>query len=109
MYQQSAAAILLIPLLWGCGRAPVAADVPMKSATYYEQHLQEASQVANRCNLLNEQQQRKLGARDYQEWRISNEWANCHTAISVTDAVALRDALVKPPIQSSGMKAALSP
>ncbi|MYM86049.1 hypothetical protein GTP91_02530 [Rugamonas sp. FT82W] len=108
MYQQSAA-ILLIPLLWGCGRAPAAADVPMKSATYYEQHPQEAAQVATRCNLLNEQQQRKLSARDYQEWRISNEWANCHAAISVTDAVALRDTLLKQPVQSAGVKGALSP
>ncbi|MCU6501221.1 hypothetical protein LPN04_25790 [Rugamonas sp. A1-17] len=108
MYQQSAAAILFIPLLWGCGRAPAAADVPMKSATYYENHLQEAAQVASHCHVLNEQQQRKLSGRDYQEWRISNEWANCHTAISVTDAAALRDSLLKPPA-SHGAKAALSP
>ncbi|MQA37198.1 hypothetical protein [Rugamonas aquatica] len=107
-----AAVLMLAPALWGCGRAPAEIDVQMKSATYYAKHLQEATQVANRCNQLNEQEQRRLSARDYQEWQMSNEWVNCQTAISVTDAAALRDSVLKQshtPPAPLGANAALAP
>lgn len=112
----SYATLMFAPLLWGCERAPVEPVVPMKSATYYAKHLPEAAQVVGRCKQLNERQRRRLGERDYQEWRISNEWASCQTARSVLEAAALRDSLLKqspsqqaPTPLAAGADAALAP
>ena len=95
------AALLLAPLLWGCARAPAEDGTPMKSATYYAQHLQEATQVATRCNQQNDRKQHELSVSDYQEWQISNEWVNCQTAMSVTDAAALRESMLRSSHPSS--------
>ena len=87
------AASLVIPLFCGCDGAPAANGALAKSATYYAQHLDEATRVTARCDQLNAQKQRELSVGDYQEWQISNEWVNCQTAMSVTEAAAIRDSV----------------
>jgi hypothetical protein len=87
------AALLVVPLFCGCDRAPAANNMQTKSATYYAQHLDEAARVAARCEQLNVQKQHALSVGDYQEWQISNEWVNCETAMSVTEAAAIRDSV----------------
>jgi hypothetical protein len=93
MGRSNFAALLVFPLVCGCDGAPAANAAQAKSATYYAQHLDEAAKVAARCEQLNAQKQRLLGAGDYQEWQISSEWVNCQTAMSVTDAAAIRDSV----------------
>ncbi|GJI87305.1 hypothetical protein [Duganella hordei] len=87
------AALLVMPLFCGCDRAPAANNVQTKSATYYAQHLDEAARVAAHCDQLNAQKQHALSVGDYQEWQISKEWVNCETAMSVTEAAAIRESV----------------
>jgi hypothetical protein len=95
MNPQIVAALILIPVLCGCDGSSAEDTAPMKSATYYTQNLQEANQVAGRCKLLDEQNQRELSVGDYQEWQISNEGVNCQTAVSVSEAATVRDFVLK--------------
>jgi predicted sulfurtransferase len=95
MNPQIVAAMILIPVLCGCDGSSAEDTAPMKSATYYTQNLQEANQVAGRCKLLDERNQRELSVGDYQEWQISNEGVNCQTAVSVSEAASVRDFVLK--------------
>jgi hypothetical protein len=95
MKSQILASLLIIPVLAGCEGSSAEDTAPMKTATYYTQHLAEAQEVAGRCKLLDEQKQRTLSARDYQEWQISNEGVNCQTALSVSEAASLREFVLK--------------
>ncbi|RZT10582.1 hypothetical protein SAMN05216319_0956 [Duganella sp. CF402] len=95
MKSQIVASLLIIPVLAGCEGSSAEDTAPMKTATYYTQHLAEAHEVAGRCKLLDEQKQRTLSAGDYQEWQISNEGVNCQTALSVSEAASLREFVLK--------------
>jgi|GEM_PF-1944239 len=95
MKPQIVASLLIIPVLAGCEGSSAEDTAPMKTATYYTQHLAEAHEVAGRCKLLDEQKQRMLSLRDYQEWQISNEGVNCQTALSVSEAASLREFVLK--------------
>lgn len=95
MRSPTVAALILIPALAGCEGTSAEGATPMKSATYYTQHLQEAHDVAGRCKLLDVQKQHTLSVGDYQEWQISNEGVNCQTALSVSEAASLREFVLK--------------
>jgi hypothetical protein len=95
MKSQIVASLLIIPVLAGCEGSSAEDTAPMKTATYYTQHLAEAREVAGRCKLLDEQKQRTLSLGDYQEWQISNEGVNCQTALSVSEAASLREFVLK--------------
>lgn len=95
MKPQIVASLLMIPVLAGCEGSSAEDTAPMKTATYYTQHLAEAQEVASRCKLLDQQKQRTLSAGDYQEWQISNEGVNCQTALSVSEAASLREFVLK--------------
>lgn len=95
MKSQIVAALIMIPVLAGCEGSSAEDTAPMKTATYYTQHLDEAKSVASRCKLLDEQKQRTLNAGEYQEWQISNEGVNCQTALSVSEAASLREFVLK--------------
>lgn len=95
MNLQIAAAMILIPVLAGCEGSSADDTAPMKTATYYTQHLDEARAVAGRCKLMAEQKQRTLNAGDFQEWQISNEGVNCQTALSVTEAALVRELVLR--------------
>jgi hypothetical protein len=95
MKLQIVASLLMIPVLAGCEGSSAEDTAPMKTATYYTQHLAEAQEVASRCKLLDQQKQRTLSAGDYQEWQISNEGVNCQTALSVSEAASLREFVLK--------------
>jgi hypothetical protein len=95
MKSQICAALIVVPVLAGCEGSSAQDASPMKTATYYTQHLQEARQVAARCKLMDEQKQRSLSVVDYQEWQISNEGVNCQTALSVSEADSMREFVLK--------------
>jgi hypothetical protein len=95
MKPQIVASLLIIPVLAGCEGSSAEDTAPMKTATYYTQHLSEAHEVAGRCKLLDTQKQRTLSPGDYQEWQISNEGVNCQTALSVSEAASLREFVLK--------------
>jgi hypothetical protein len=95
MKLQIVASLLIIPVLAGCEGSSAEDTAPMKTATYYTQHLTEAHEVAGRCKLLDTQKQRTLSPGDYQEWQISNEGVNCQTALSVSEAASLREFVLK--------------
>jgi len=95
MKSQLVAALIVIPVLAGCEGSSAEDTAPMKTATYYTQHLDEAKAVAGRCKLLDEQKQRTLNTGEYQEWQISNEGVNCQTALSVSEAATLREFVLK--------------
>lgn len=95
MKPQIVASLLIIPVLAGCEGSSAEDTAPMKTATYYTQHLTEAHEVAGRCKLLDTQKQRTLSPGDYQEWQISNEGVNCQTALSVSEAASLREFVLK--------------
>lgn len=90
-----AAALLLFPALCGCDGAPAELAPPARTVSYYSQHPDEAQRVAQNCERLSEQNQRSLSAREFQEWQISNAWANCQTALSVVDAASMRAIVLK--------------
>lgn len=106
MKLQIVASLLIIPVLAGCEGSSAEDTAPMKTATYYTQHLAEAQEVAGRCKLLDAQKQRALSAGDYQEWQISNEGVNCQTALSVSEAASLREFVLK---QSKPQAPAVAP
>ena len=109
MKSQLVAALIVIPVLAGCEGSSAEDTAPMKTATYYTQHLDEAKAVAGRCKLLDEQKQRTLNTGEYQEWQISNEGVNCQTALSVSEAATLREFVLKqskPQAPASAPKAA---
>lgn len=95
MNVQIVAAMILLPVLAGCEGSSASDTAPMKSATYYTQHLDEAKAVAERCKVMVEQKLRTLGMGDYQEWQISNEGVNCQTAQSVAEAALVRELVLK--------------
>ncbi|MYM67425.1 hypothetical protein GTP45_11355 [Pseudoduganella sp. FT55W] len=95
MKSQMIAALMIVPVLAGCEGSSAEDTAPMKTATYYTQHLAEAQEVAGRCKLLDEHKQRTLSVGDYQEWQISNEGVNCQTALSVSEAASLREFVLK--------------
>lgn len=95
MKSQILAALIIVPALAGCEGSSAENTAPMKTATYYTQHLAEAQEVANRCRLLDEQKQRALSVGDYQEWQISNEGVNCQTALSVSEAASIRELVLR--------------
>lgn len=95
MKPQIVASLLIIPVLAGCEGSSAEDTAPMKTATYYTQHLAEAQEVASRCKLLDLQKQRALSGGEYQEWQISNEGVNCQTAVSVSEAASLREFVLK--------------
>jgi hypothetical protein len=95
MNLQIVAAMIIIPVLAGCVGSSAEDTAPMKTATYYTQHLAEARAVANRCKLMDDQKLRTLSIGDYQEWQISNEGVNCQTALSVSDAASVRELVLK--------------
>lgn len=88
-------AMIFLPVLAGCEGSSADDTAPMKTATYYTQHLDEARAVANRCKLMSEQKLRTLSAGDFQEWQISNEGVNCQTALSVSEAALVRELVLK--------------
>ena len=109
MKSQIVAALIIIPVLAGCEGSSAEDTAPMKTATYYTQHLDEAKAVVSRCKLLDEQKQRTLNTGEYQEWQISNEGVNCQTALSVSEAATLREFVLKqskPQAPASAPKAA---
>jgi hypothetical protein len=109
MKSQIVASLLIIPVLAGCEGSSAEDTAPMKTATYYTQHLSEAHEVAGRCKLLDQQKQRTLSGGEYQEWQISNEGVNCQTAVSVSEAASLREFVLKqskPPSPAATPKAA---
>lgn len=95
MKPQIVAALIIIPVLAGCEGSSAEDTAPMKTATYYTQHLDEAKSVARNCKLLDEHKQRTLNAGEYQEWQTSNEGVNCQTALSVSEAASLREFVLK--------------
>ncbi|TFW27063.1 hypothetical protein [Duganella callida] len=103
MYPQIVTALLFVPVLCGCEGSSAEDAAPMRSATYYTQHLQEAQQVASRCRAMDEQKLHQLNSADYQEWQFSNEGINCQTAISVTEAASVRELVLKQskPVQAA--------
>lgn len=109
MKSQIVACLLIIPVLAGCEGSSAGDTTPMKTATYYTQHLAEAHEVAGRCKQLDEHKLRTLSGRDYQEWQISNEGVNCQTALSVSEAASLREFVLKqsrPQLPAATPKAA---
>jgi len=95
MYPQIAAAFIVLPVLSGCQGSSAENVTPMKTATYYTSHLQEANETADHCRQLDAEKQRKLSNGDYQEWQMSNEGVNCQTAISVSEAAEVREFVLK--------------
>lgn len=95
MNHQIVVALIILPVFAGCQGSSADDTVPMKSATYYVQNLQEARDTAGRCKLLDEQKLRTLSVADYQEWQISNEGVNCQTALSVSEAASVRELVLK--------------
>ncbi len=95
MKSQILIALTVLPVLAGCEGSSAQDTAPMKTATYYTQHLQEARAVASHCKLMDERKQRTLSVIDYQEWQISNEGVNCQTAASVTEAALMREFVLK--------------
>ena len=95
MNLQIVAALILLPVLAGCEGSSAEDTAPMKTATYYTQHLDEARAVASSCKLMDEQKQRTLSVGEYQEWQISNQGVNCQTALSVSEAALVRDLVLK--------------
>jgi hypothetical protein len=89
------AALIVLPVIAGCEGSSADDTAPMKTATYYTQHLDEARAVANACKLMDAQKQRELSLGDYQEWQISNEGVNCQTALSVSEAASVRELVLK--------------
>ena len=109
MLRSFIAVSLLVPLCSGCDDAPVMDGGPQKTVTYYKQHLPEANQLAQRCRVLDEQQQNQLSTLAYQEWQTSDEWVHCQTAISVSEAEAMREFVLrqgKPVSQKPAMPVA---
>ncbi|SDG79993.1 MULTISPECIES: hypothetical protein [unclassified Duganella] len=95
MNLQIVAAMIFLPVLAGCEGSSADDTAPMKTATYYTQHLDEAKSVANRCKLMSDQKLRTLNAGDFQEWQISNEGVNCQTAQSVAEAALVRELVLR--------------
>lgn len=95
MNLQIVAAMIFIPVLAGCEGSSADDTAPMKTVTYYTQHLDEATAVANHCKLMADQKLRTLNAGDFQEWQISNEGVNCQTAQSVAEAALVRELVLK--------------
>lgn len=89
------AALAILPVLAGCEGSSAKDTAPIKTATYYTQHLQEAREVAANCKRMDEQKQRTLPMRDYVEWQISKEGVNCQTALSVSEAAMVREYVLK--------------
>ncbi|MBV7534593.1 hypothetical protein KW842_02315 [Duganella sp. sic0402] len=105
-------ALIVLPVIAGCEGSSAEDTAPMKTATYYTQHLDEARAVANRCKLMDVQKQRELSLGDYQEWQISNEGVNCQTALSVSEAASVRELVLKqskPPAPVATPKVAPPP
>lgn len=95
MKPQLLIAVIIVPALAGCEGSSAENTAPMKTVTYYTQHLQEARDVASRCKLMDDHKQRTLSLGDYQEWQISNEGVNCQTALSVSEAASVREFVLK--------------
>jgi hypothetical protein len=89
------AALAILPVLAGCEGSSAKDVAPLKTATYYTQHLQEAREVAADCKLMDELKQRTLPMRDYVEWQISKQGVNCQTALSVSEAAQVREYVLK--------------